>query len=285
MNKSLTHVGLLASETNTKVETLTRDAHFTDLENWLDPPKASTNFNTALDLRNPGSGQWLLDSKTYKDWKQEPNSSLWLSGIPGCGKTTLNATVVADLESSSRCYPGLLYFYFDFSEKKKQSFKSALRSLIFQLYNKVEQSRGYLDRLRDEARSNASLQASIKSLRAAFSQMAEKSGELWIVVDALDECVDVEGQKRLLSWIEDLRRSRVNIHLLVTSRRECDIEISMEKMVRRPVEVRIENYIMDDIREYVQRRVREGDGLDRWKSRPDVQQEIETTLIQKADGM
>jgi hypothetical protein len=43
--------------------------------------------------------------------------------------------------------------------------------------------------------------------------------------------------------------------------------------------------ICDDINAYIRTRVREGDGLKRWRNQQDVQEEIEVALIQKANGM
>jgi hypothetical protein len=40
-----------------------------------------------------------------------------------------------------------------------------------------------------------------------------------------------------------------------------------------------------DISAYIKDRVRNGDDLKRWRPRPDLQEEIETRLIEKADGM
>ena len=45
------------------------------------------------------------------------------------------------------------------------------------------------------------------------------------------------------------------------------------------------DFITDDIHAYVHTRVREDNGLKRWRSQPQVQDEIETRLTEKADGM
>jgi len=43
--------------------------------------------------------------------------------------------------------------------------------------------------------------------------------------------------------------------------------------------------ITDDIRAYVHTRVRGDEDLKRWRNRPVIQDEIETRLMEKADGM
>ena len=119
--------------------------------------------------------------------------------------------------------------------------------------------------------------------------MIEQVKEVWIVLDALDECRTRRGPptKGLLSWIRDLLKSEQrNVHLLVTSRPEQDIESGVREFAHNDDIVPIQSdLITDDIRAYVRTRVREDEGLKRWRSRPDVQKEIETRLMEKANGM
>src|SRR4051794_27305374 len=96
------------------------------IERWLEPPNPSTNYNNALQQRQEGSGLWFLQSDAYAEWKKRRNSFLWLHGIPGCGKTILSSTIMEDLERTSP--QGLLYFYFDFNNKGKQTLDSMVRS-------------------------------------------------------------------------------------------------------------------------------------------------------------
>jgi hypothetical protein len=43
--------------------------------------------------------------------------------------------------------------------------------------------------------------------------------------------------------------------------------------------------ISNDILAYIRTRVSEDEGLKRWRNRPDVQNEIKTQLMEKANGM
>jgi SpoVK/Ycf46/Vps4 family AAA+-type ATPase len=61
-----------------------------EIVRWLshgnDP---ETNHRAARKKHEEGTGKWFTESKEYARWKEEPNSFLWLYGIPGCGKTVL----------------------------------------------------------------------------------------------------------------------------------------------------------------------------------------------------
>lgn len=119
--------------------------------------------------------------------------------------------------------------------------------------------------------------------------MIEYSKEVWIVLDALDECRTRRGPptEGLLSWIRDLLNSKErNIHLLVTSRLEQDIKSELSKWAHDNDVVPIQgDSVTNDIRAYVHTKVRNSEGLKRWQSRPNVQQDIETKLMEKANGM
>ncbi|KAI2603684.1 ankyrin repeat-containing domain protein [Hypoxylon sp. NC1633] len=281
ISKILSDVQEEVKQTRSGVESLKEDGHTNRIRNWLSPPDPSTNLNTALKCRNSGSGQWLLrDNTAYSTWKSERNSFLWLHGIPGCGKTILSSTVVEDLRNT---HPdNYLYFYFDFKDNEKQHLHNAIRSLVSQLYYQRKDVRKYLDSLHSSC-GDGSRQPSLESLCTTFQNMVEQSDEVWIILDALDECTT---RKELLSWIRTLRNLQMNIHFLVTSRPEQDITATIESFPCIQGIIHIQSdLIKEDIRRYVNARVQVDEGLKRWQSRPDVQSEIEAALMEKADGM
>jgi Cdc6-like AAA superfamily ATPase len=257
------------------------------IECWLSPPDPSTNYNKALQQRQEGSGLWFLQIGAFAKWKKRRNSFLWLHGIPGCGKTILSSTIIEDLKRTLPRQP-LLYFYFDFNDMAKQTLESMVRSLISQLYCEYEDTWEQLDSLFSSCK-NGHERPACELLCKALLQMIEQVKEVWIVLDALDECNSrKEGPTEgLLSWIRNLINSEQrNVHLLVTSRPEHNIMSRVSKFAYKDDVVPVQsNLITDDIRAYVRTRVRQDEGLKRWQSQPKVQNEIETRLMEKANGM
>ncbi|KFA72818.1 hypothetical protein S40288_09511, partial [Stachybotrys chartarum IBT 40288] len=234
--------------------------------------------------RDQNSGDWLVQSEEFSKWKTKSKSFLWLNGIPGCGKTFLTSAVIQDLEQSDQV---LLYFYFDFRDESKQSLDKMIRSLISQCSCKYPETREILDSLLKSCNDGKS-QPSFNSLCKTLAQMMDKFEAVTIVIDALDECHKRNNHKSedLLGWIQDVQNSSICTHLLVTSRPEQDIHSTITEWASNEEIIPLQTARVEgDIREYVKARVREGKGLSRWKERPDVQAEIESTLIQKADGM
>ncbi|KAG5654901.1 hypothetical protein KAF25_010946 [Fusarium avenaceum] len=260
---------------------------FNTIVKWMRAPDTSSNLNKALDTRQEGSGQNLIQCEAYQAWKSQLNSFLWLHGIPGSGKTILSSSVIKDLQTGPS-YRSVIYYYFDFSNNQKQTFDSSLRSFICQLYCKFEDVRSSLNALYDTCMEGYQ-QPSTDSLEAVFIKMTQPIRELWIVLDALDECSTDERSATVLPWIKRLSSSQhCNTHVLVTSRPERDIEKvitgwELEKYIIRLTD----NLIAEDIRAYVKARVRNPQSklMERWNQRNDVLDEIENVLVKKANGM
>ncbi|KAI0379047.1 hypothetical protein F5Y04DRAFT_290521 [Hypomontagnella monticulosa] len=194
----------------------------TYISKWLSPPDPSINLKTALDYRNSESDPRILQHPLYSTWKSKRNSFLWIHGDAGRGKTILSSVVVEDLQNTH--LNDCLYFYFDITDPEKKHFQGAIRSLISQLYYQRKDVRKYLDSLH----SDDGIQTSLESLCTTFQNMVQQTDEVWIVLDALDECSSQNGNRdTLLRFIQTIRDLQMNIHLLVTSRPEQDISATI----------------------------------------------------------
>lgn len=56
---------------------------------WLSEYDFSASHRSATSLREPGTGEWILDSSQYEEWKKSDFNLLWLYGNSGSGKTVL----------------------------------------------------------------------------------------------------------------------------------------------------------------------------------------------------
>jgi hypothetical protein len=270
-------------KTGEGIEKLQLNRHEEQIRDWLSAVDPSTNYADALEKRHKGTGAWFTGSQAFDDWKKQPNSFLWLHGIPGCGKTVLSSTIVEHLSEITKPDQALLYFYFDFNEANKQTLENMLRSLINQLYQRQPDSRGPLDQLWNACReSNHPILK--KSLGDVLLVMLNKVKDVSIILDALDESTT---RNELLTWLRDvLRGERHACRMLVTARREEDIESALQRWILPGESMSLQrNDVNDDIGAYVIDTVRNSDKLGRWYGKPEVQNEIETELVKRADGM
>lgn len=159
-----------------------------------------------------------------------------------------------------------------------------VRSLVFQLY---ATSPVALDLLYSSCHSGRS-QPRLEALCETFQHMLLQAGDVFVVLDALDECPTRQQYPdgRLLDWISGQLKFAENVHILTTSRPEQDIQSSITKWARDSDIVSLQQGLIDeDIHQYIQTRVRTDKGLSRWQQQPEIQEEIITALMGKADGM
>ena len=100
------------------------------------------NFENSLSRyrQREGTCAWLLQKRLFREWStesacdlQQP-SILWLTGLPGTGKSTLSSFLVNHLiEPGYGPAYGCQYHFFSSSEAKSKSVAYALRSIAFQL--------------------------------------------------------------------------------------------------------------------------------------------------------
>ncbi|KAK5805867.1 hypothetical protein VI817_000125 [Penicillium citrinum] len=192
--------------------------HTHEVKGWLDPPDPSTNANHARTLHHKGTGLWLLGDPIFRSWYSGPLRHIWLHGLAGCGKTVLATTVLDYLERKNN--GPILKFFFDFSDTKKQTYESMLRSLAFQLYQVRVDSAVHLDELFQE-HQNGKDQPKTEALWVVFFNMLRVQKRVSIVLDALDESTSRDD---ILKWIENIisRPELAHVQLLYTSRPESE---------------------------------------------------------------
>lgn len=111
-----------------------------------------------------------------------------------------------------------------------------------------------------------------------------------IVIDALDECPILQGERRLL--LDTVRRVVVaapaNLHIFCTSRKEVDIEAVLGPLLLPPHNrasldlTGATNIINHDIGLYIDS-VLESPDVEAWPD--DIKTEARAALIERADGM
>jgi hypothetical protein len=110
----------------------------------LDPVTAQ---RTNLKLHHPLTGLWLTEGVAFKTWLHTPNSKMWLSGIPGAGKTVLAACAIEEAMKESSVTRAVAYFYCDYKEADTQDSVKILSSLAAQLARQSEDGFAILQEL------------------------------------------------------------------------------------------------------------------------------------------
>jgi hypothetical protein len=252
---------------------------------WLSAPDPSTNYHKAQKQRQTETGLWLLDGPKFTEWKQRAASRLWLYGIPGCGKTILSSTIIEHL--MQQCYDKAsmvtAYFYFDFNDAQKQDPELMLRSVLCQLLQRSSTLPKSVDALFSSC-ENGKRKPSLHALLEVTPQVMQQFTHAYLVLDALDECTQ---RQELMDMLETVAGWQLdNVHLLMTSRKERDIESSLESYVKEEGTVCLQRDVVDrDIQRYVEQRLSDDKALAKWNKDTVVRQEIEAALMNGAHGM
>ena len=257
----------------------------TEIRRWLAAPDPSNNYEKARQLCQTGTGTWFLESKQYMRWKTH-SSLIWLHGIPGCGKTVLSSTILSDIfqYTNNDREKLVAYFYFDFNDQQMQDPELMVRSVISQISRQFIKIPKSLDTLFQSC-GNGQRQPSLPDLVELLHQFTNDYPHIFIVLDALDECRNRSG---LMKTIQEIATSQLDgLHILLTSRREGDIERCLSPLIHQEDDiVSIQSNIVDgDIQAYIQQRLCYDNRLQKWQRDLVVRQEIESVLMGKAHGM
>ncbi|KAF5599912.1 ankyrin repeat L25 [Fusarium pseudoanthophilum] len=289
LNSSIEGIHQIVTDSNRDVKSLSSSVRDDAILRWLNSADPSVDHNKARQEYHSGTGQWLLSNPRYLTWRSQKDSFLWLSGDSGLGKTILVSTVVEDIRSrspSQRCNCAILYFYITFTNSQKQSLGAIISSLTTQLYCSRPESRHPIASLYSECGDGRS-EAILKHLKSTFREMLQAAGEVFIILDALDEYQNRSTRRdELLTWIESFHKALCNTHLLVTSRPEYDIKTSIERWADSDSVISLRTYGVDrDISEYVRDVVSNLTSFRRWHGHTSTQDDIVNTLTAKADGV
>ena len=247
---------------------------------WLSPADYLSSHDAARKKHEPTTGAWLLQSDEFLNWRQNHNPSMWLHGIPGCGKTILCSTIIDHVISLCNAAPGFqcAYFYFEFDDLQKQTASSFLSTIIVQLIYQRPCMPEVMQRLYSQ-HGNGCQQAGLSSLISTILSLIQESDQVFLVIDALDECSERET---VLNLIQQFMSKEQNITLLVTSRNERDIEIGLKDVVTNTLPIQ-SAAVNSDIGLYVHNCIASDQKLKRWSQ--NVREEIEITLTKGAEGM
>ncbi|KAL5113368.1 hypothetical protein ACEQ8H_008749 [Pleosporales sp. CAS-2024a] len=270
---------------NNKARTQTQEERLGKICSWLSAPDPSTNYQKAHKKRQAKTGLWLLNSLQFTAWKQRAPSRLWLYGIPGCGKTILSPTIIEYL--LQRCHDdasmATAYFYFDFNDAQKQVPELMLCSLLSQLLQRLVTIPKGVNALFLTC-NNGNRLPSLHALLEVIPQVIQQFMHVYIVLDALDECTQRSDLMKTLETVAAWQLD--NMHLLMTSRKEWDIERSLEGYVKEEDTICLHRDVVDkDIQQYVQQRLSYDKTLAKWNKDAAIRQEIEDALICGARGI
>ncbi|KAI1055328.1 hypothetical protein LB506_011510 [Fusarium annulatum] len=185
-----------------------------DILQWLTPANYSLLQSDNIGRRQPGTGQWFINSPEFCHWRDSPAQTLFCPGIPGAGKTILTSIVIDSLEAlfSMDRTVGIAYVYCNFQRQNDQTAKELVASLLKQLLQGLPAMPESIKLLYERHRTKGS-PPSLEDVSSNLLSTAKLFSRVFIVVDALDECHTTDGTRtKFLEEIFKLQlHSKANI--------------------------------------------------------------------------
>ncbi|KAI9805277.1 MAG: hypothetical protein M1833_005730 [Piccolia ochrophora] len=248
--------------------------------NWLGAVDSSLDQHAARKKRQPSTGLWVVESANFREWVAIGSNCLWLHGSIGVGKTIICSAVVDEVQThckwnSERAFG---FFFFDFNSCEKREYRTMICALIKQFSTQhptcAEKLQDFYAKFSAQGKTPPT-----ETLVDCLYDIIKPFDEVYFILDALDECKERES---VYTFCSNLCNSGVPSHLLVSSRREKDIEDALLPLATGEISVE-GRHVDDDIRIYVQERLKTDKRLKKWPR--DVHAEIETTIVDGAHGM
>jgi len=183
----------------------------------------------------------------------------------------------------------MAYYYFDFRDVKKQDCYGLFSSLVSQLSAESDSCYGVLSKLYSD-NGRGMQKPDVDALKKCLADMLSLpgQGQIYIVVDALDECPNSLGtpsaREEVLEFVKEVVNLKLpNVNLCVASRPETDIRLVLEPLTTLAISLHDETGQKEDIVKYIKSVVHSDGNMRRWKE--EDRQLIVITLSDKAGGM
>ncbi|KAJ3577762.1 hypothetical protein NPX13_g2797 [Xylaria arbuscula] len=242
------------------------------------------NLDTSRKLRHPGTGTWLTESPQFQQWIETAGSKMWLSGIPGAGKTVLAGAVIQRALERGKNSPkvGVAFFFCDYKDEKAIVLSNILGALVSQLARQNSKAFDKAKELYDLLHPSDGLTRNPDSdlLQDCFDAISKCFDQIILVVDGLDECGDNTNEvTEALAIVADYS---TNVTMALASRDEYNIDLKLrDSFSKIRIGARKEDVLLYVASE-IDRRVK--DGTLRTND-VRIKDDILARLSQDADGM
>src|SRR3984885_8309240 len=194
-----------------------------------------------------------------------------------------SASIIEDVARHCETNPSsaFAYFFFDGRDGQRglQLVDSLIRSLITQFAATYGGIPTTLAKLYQSCHDGKS-QPSVQSLQSVLFTILETFNDIYIVLDALDECAE---RKDLLKWIKQMTSWKRNkLHLFTTSRPEEDIAKHLRLLDPDHVYIK-QDLVTHDIEMYIDCILDGEDSFEQWGDK--IKAIIKSTLLENAGGM
>lgn len=231
---------------------------------------------------------WVLKSPQYTSWHDGDDICLlWIKGGAGKGKTMMTLSLISRLSRPRGDPPMVIYFFCQNADYELNNIVAIIKGLVLQLIQQNEATKECLRSRWDTAQKRFTEDLnSWQNLWSVLWEMIDRcsNDRVFIIVDALDECVDDDMAEFLrlivrngldhpgrIKWLLTSRPLDAAERELLTGRDQVQVSLELNSA---NISEAVQKYIIEKAKE-LDRRAKYGD---------DLRQRIESELLAKADG-
>ncbi|CZR48872.1 uncharacterized protein FPRO_12314 [Fusarium proliferatum ET1] len=254
-----------------------------EIMNFFLRVKPQDYLDVSRGLRHEATGSWLTsDNSTFERWKNGSNSKLWLSGIPGSGKTVLCGLVIETVLEQSDDLTAICFAFCDYKNPDSCLPENIMAALAVQLGLQGEEAFDLLEEYFDMLHPDDKLPTKprLEDLVELVGCMSEVYERVFVIVDGLDECGDqVTPMTRSLKAIVD---GSETVSSALFSRKEEEI---CEQLAEGFEHIEVSAHVKD-LEDYTLAEVSKRKVLKNIeRTNPDLYKDILHALVHGAHGM
>lgn len=232
-----------------KFEQYRHDQMVREVFAWLAAADESQEdyLNDISDRRLLETCNWILEEAQIRSWTEDDNKDavLWMTGIPGAGKSFLCSFIIQHLETWQNVTT--LYFFCGRQESDRSRCALVLRTLAIQL---LRQNRD-VALLVYQAYLQKGSNCSITTMKRILKQVLPTIHATRIILDGIDEYNHSEQQEILKTLLDLQKLTGDNCKLLISSRDEPLIE----KVIPSKVHFKLDGRTAQGLKLYIRDKV------------------------------
>ncbi|KAK0751649.1 WD40-repeat-containing domain protein [Schizothecium vesticola] len=236
-----------------------------------------------------GAYSWILSHQSFRQWRDNEDSRLlWIKGDPGKGKTMLLCGLIKELEPATKVRGAksktlLSYFFCQAPDPRINNAQAVLRGLLYLLVEQQPALLSYVQGTFEDTEESPS--KGVNDWAALCTVLASVlrdhgHGEVYLIIDALDECVN-DRDKLLKFVLQEVKLPRVKWIISsrnnITESRRLDVSQSILSLELQENADSISNAISA----YITERTSQIESL---QDDPPLQQYVRQVLHRKAEG-
>ncbi|KAJ7889314.1 hypothetical protein B0H14DRAFT_2336806, partial [Mycena olivaceomarginata] len=237
--------------------------------NWLSPINFFLRHADIRQVRQPGTGEWLLVHPHFKAWESASGRTLWCHGI--------RASKVVDHldEKFKNQNTGVACMYLNHKEAEVQTPAKLLSALWRQLV--LGRDISPLAKELYQKHQEKQTKPTLDEVFPVLQQIITEFSQVYIVVDAVDEYPEMQQQ----ILFKHLSKMGPNINFMITSRPHVTPHSSLPNLDTLEICA-----TEADVKSYVEAQIKESPRLTRHiESTVNLREEILSKIVHTADGM